>query len=337
MSDKKIIVGFWLRFLSDILDSLILGVFGFILSVIFGHFFYKLGENGLIIGLVITFLYVGIFQSRVGQGQSLAKKMLNIQVVRMDGSFLSLPQSFLRYSIIALLFYNQWIGMLIISLFPGLSNMVFYNFYFLFLLFLIVGTCFLVPFHPLKRGLHDILTDSIVVRKGLHNSLELNGLMVKSKEIKAFIVCTIIFIVLGVFSLFFSTYLGNKAFQELSMPEIIEFKKEIEKNTYLKSVGIMFSGKWNSSETKNKVDLNTKTISISAFLDKNKFDNKKERMTEIQKAVDLLVRKYSKISEYDRIVVFIRTGFHIGIAANYTISDMYLFKNDGKAYVRDSK
>ncbi|MBI1870969.1 MAG: RDD family protein [Chlamydiae bacterium] len=100
MNEKKIVVGFWIRLFSDSLDAIFLGALGFVLSLPLGSMFYKMGENGLWLGLVITFLYTGILQSGIGQGQSLVKRLLKIQVLRLDGSFLNLPQSFLRYSVI---------------------------------------------------------------------------------------------------------------------------------------------------------------------------------------------------------------------------------------------
>ena len=47
VKEKSIVVGFWLRLVSDILDALILGLFGFLLSLPLQSVFYKVGENGL--------------------------------------------------------------------------------------------------------------------------------------------------------------------------------------------------------------------------------------------------------------------------------------------------
>jgi len=79
----KMVAGFWIRAVSDGLDAIILGIFGLCLSLPFKSFFYKMGENGVWIGLIVTFFYAGILQSAIGEGQSLAKRMLKIQVVKM--------------------------------------------------------------------------------------------------------------------------------------------------------------------------------------------------------------------------------------------------------------
>jgi len=107
MKEKNIVVGFWLRLMTDVLDSIFLGLFGLLLFIPFKNLFYRLGEDGVWVGFCITFLYTGILQSAIGRGQSLAKRLFRIQVLRRNGSYLTLPQSFLRYSIIAFIFYNQ--------------------------------------------------------------------------------------------------------------------------------------------------------------------------------------------------------------------------------------
>jgi len=182
INEKKIVVGFWMRLLSDSLDAIFLAAFGFLLSIPFGGLFYQMGEKGLWLGLIISFLYTGILQSSIGQGQSLAKKFLKIQVLRLDGSFLSLPQSFLRYLIISLIYYNQWIGMGLLSLFPALNISIFQTLYSVVILFLLISTVILVAFHPLKRGLHDMLVGSIVVYKKFYCSFEFQASEFKEGE-----------------------------------------------------------------------------------------------------------------------------------------------------------
>ena len=59
------VAGFWIRLASDVLDAILLGLFGLCLSLPFRSALYMLGENGVWIGLCVTFLYAGILQSRV--------------------------------------------------------------------------------------------------------------------------------------------------------------------------------------------------------------------------------------------------------------------------------
>jgi uncharacterized RDD family membrane protein YckC len=324
VAEKKIVVGFWLRFVSDLLDASLLAVFGFLLSIPFGELFYQMGDSGLWIGLVIAFLYAGILQSGIGQGQSIAKKLLNIQVVRLDGSYLSLSQSFLRYLVVAFVFYNQWIGMGIISAFPALNNSVFQFVYGLIIFALLLGISLLVAIHPLKRGLHDLLVGSIVVRKQMYDAENIAALKSPAKENRAFVICALVIVLLvcGQFFLFQKT-----ASLRSDIEELIPQKQAIEENTQLTKVFPNLL--WRVSQEADGSRKKTTGFGILGHLPKAKFEDEKIREAEAQKAVDIVVKFYSKISACDYIHVKIATGYNIGIWS-FTQAQNYLFGLDGK-------
>lgn len=311
--ERRVVVGFWLRLLSDIIDALILGAFGFLLTIPFRSYFFKLGENGLFLGLLITFLYTGLLQSHIGNGQSLAKKLLNIQVLNFDGTYQSLPKSFFRYSIIALIFYNSWILTALSSILPFLNNSILQSLYVYFIVFLFLGVTILVAIHPLKRGVHDLIANSIVVRKGMFDQEKIASLNNITKIKRAFVVwgsCCLILIV-------FSVYMVTK--QSGSMPlisELTTIQKNLSQNTEFKNISINQS--WNSYKNSDGLESKTTSINILPFLEKNKFDNDELKMAEIEKAVKIVVESYSKLNECDYINVQVRTGFNIGISSYYT-------------------
>lgn len=324
---KKIVAGFWLRLCSDILDALFLGLFGFLLSIPFTSLFYKIGETGLWLGLCITFLYTGILQSGLGKGQSLAKKLLKIQVLRRDGSYLSLPQSFLRYSFIALIFYNQWIGIGFISAFPFLNNYIFQSIYFFGISFLFISTIVLVAFHPLKRGTHDMLVNSIVVRKGTYDLEKINELDDSSKVKKAFIICGVLSCVLLIGGYYFSYQRQGDLKPSLVLEELMEQEQKIEENTQLTNVSPNYN--WQNFKQSDGTMKQTTSVNIFAFLEKSKFDNEDLRLSEVKKTVDIVVKSSSKLPEYDYINIQVRTGYNIGIWSWYYRHN-YRFTADGQ-------
>jgi len=87
--------GFWIRFLAILIDSIIVGVVNSALAAIL-----SLNTNGrsglqVLLGLV----YYVYFWSSASPwpGQTIGSKLLNIRVVRTDGSDLAISQALIRY------------------------------------------------------------------------------------------------------------------------------------------------------------------------------------------------------------------------------------------------
>ena len=87
--------GFWIRFVAIFIDGIIVGVVTTIIGAIL-----NLNTNGrsgvqLLLGLVY---YVYFWSnSSPWPGQTLGSKLLNIRVIRTDGSDLSITQALIRY------------------------------------------------------------------------------------------------------------------------------------------------------------------------------------------------------------------------------------------------
>ncbi len=310
------IIGFWLRLLTDILDAIILGVIGFIISIPFRNILYGVGENGAWIGLLITFFYTGILQSYIGKGQSIAKKIFKIEVLSINGKFLSLQKSFLRYTVIALIFYNGWISTSITSMIPFLNNSIFSSVFSVIMIFLYVGGIVLLIFHPLKRGIHDIIAGSIVIKKGCYDSIKLKAMNSIKKAKKAYIVSGIFAIALIILS--FSFYLFPK---NQSLNEVAGLYNIISTQSNLTSVSV-------NHNTFKSSDNTTKSINIIGFMKKIKFDNNDIKEKEKKDVIQLVLENYNNLSQCDKITLTIRTGFNIGIASSYS-REISSYNNDG--------
>ena len=126
--------------------------------------FEQLGERAVFVGLAISMAYTGILQSRFGGGRTLGKKLLGLRVVRLDGTLMSLDRSLVRYALMGLLVYQGAVAYALVGLlrfldFASVQTVVGGVATVLFL-----GCVVVVPFHPLKRGLHDLLAGTIVIR-----------------------------------------------------------------------------------------------------------------------------------------------------------------------------
>ena len=57
--DYRVISGFWRRLVAAILDSLLLGLLGFVLGLLLFHPFARLGGWGRLLGFSVTLVYFG--------------------------------------------------------------------------------------------------------------------------------------------------------------------------------------------------------------------------------------------------------------------------------------
>lgn len=87
--------GFWIRFLAIFIDGVILAVIQLIIASILGSSTSGRGGIGTLLGLI----YYVFFWSSASPwpGQTIGNKLLNIRVIKTDGSDLSLVVALIRY------------------------------------------------------------------------------------------------------------------------------------------------------------------------------------------------------------------------------------------------
>ena len=89
--------GFWVRFFAIIIDSIGIGIVSGILSGLMNASADPLDTSRSSLQTLIGVLYFCYFWSAQGGGQTLGMRVLNIKVVRTDGSSLTILQAFIRY------------------------------------------------------------------------------------------------------------------------------------------------------------------------------------------------------------------------------------------------
>lgn len=313
--EKKIVVGFWLRLLADVLDTIFLAIFGyFIIIRTFRQIAYILGDAAILIGLCVAFLYFGLLQSSIQNGQSLAKYILKIQVLKMDGSYMRLPVSFLRYAVIACIFYGSSIWDAMLSVYPQFetSLVLSWSISALFI-FLTVGTIILVAFHPLKRGLHDLIAGTVVVRLGRYDKDRIQELADPQRAKKAYIAVSIVcvLIISGLWMLtgkiespVSSAYITHEEFTALK-----EIETGLEEETPLRSVvttpmNVIFAFRCGESERDVRIKLLYVKARVSPFEVKSK---------DFGKTISLIFRGSKYLENYNCINLMIDQGINIGI------------------------
>jgi len=89
--------GFWVRFFAILIDSIGIGIVSGILSGLINSSTDPFDTSRSSLQTLIGVLYFCYFWSAQGGGQTLGMRVLNIKVVRTDGSSLTILQAFIRY------------------------------------------------------------------------------------------------------------------------------------------------------------------------------------------------------------------------------------------------
>jgi uncharacterized RDD family membrane protein YckC len=306
------VVGFWLRLLSDFIDALILMAFGHLLSLPLRRTFVALGENGVWLGLLITFLYMGLLQSRLGHGQSLAKKLLGIQVLRADGAFLSYGASFARYLLISIVFYSSLYSLALQHILFFIPHAVVAGVVNVVWVALAIGCFLMVAFHPTKRGLHDLLAGSMVVRKGSFDGDRLARLAHREREQLLLVLTGLGMVaILGM-----GTWMSVRASGNADLGRVIAVRDRVAASSKLEDLSVA-----SQELTVNGGDTRRWLI-VSGFA-RGVENGNEEALTPYFDATFAAIRSAATdLQGYDGIRVTVRTGYSIGIAKDYQMVTM---------------
>ncbi|HEY6879624.1 MAG TPA: RDD family protein [Polyangiales bacterium] len=154
--------GFWRRVAADVIDRAVLAAVAFPPAWFCRYELSKLGPSGAWIGLVLATLYFGLMSSSNGAGQTLGKRWLKLRVLRSDGRYMNVPRSFARYLIMSSFFFNDVWGSLLVLAPESVAKILSVPFLLVVISFA-VSYLVLLPLHPAKRGLHDFITDTVVI------------------------------------------------------------------------------------------------------------------------------------------------------------------------------
>lgn len=151
-------VGAWL------IDGILLVALGLLASLLLGTWCAPLGVFSQLTGLVAAILYTAVLNSRIGGGQTLGKRLFEIQVVGADGRPVSFANSLGR-SVVLWIAAAQLRETRDIALQSGSAAVV------IALSFLAraagLAMAYLLLFNrPTRQGPHDLIAGTFVVEKG---------------------------------------------------------------------------------------------------------------------------------------------------------------------------
>ncbi len=149
--------GFWRRSFAFILDGFLMAIPGWLIGLAFYDQLVRLGQSGRLIGFVIALCYFGVMNSSLGKGQTLGKRLMKIRVVDLQGDYIPLWRSVLRYFVLGLPFFcnhlqvdaqSPLIGIPLALIVFGLGGSIFY---------------FYIFNRRNRRSVHDFAAGTLVV------------------------------------------------------------------------------------------------------------------------------------------------------------------------------
>lgn len=161
-NQPKWICGFWRRIGALIIDSIVLGVTGFLLGLGLSEVFVGLGSWGRLVGFAIALAYFGILNSNLFDGQTIGKRVLNIRVVDASNNTIPVHRSLGRYAILGIPFFLNG------ALFSNEIIMSFWMYVFSLVVFGgLFSIVYLYVFNRVTRqSLHDLAVGTYVVNVG---------------------------------------------------------------------------------------------------------------------------------------------------------------------------
>jgi uncharacterized RDD family membrane protein YckC len=296
-TQQKWIAGFWRRIGALFIDTLILGLLGFLLGLAFENAFVQTGGWGRLIGFVIALVYFGIMNSALCQGQTIGKRILKIRVVGPDGHPISLVRSLFRYIVFAVPFslngaqlpsdilFSLWIYPLSLIVFGGLFSII-----------------YLYLFNRVTRqSLHDLAVGTFVA----------NARVEKQETSKVWRVHLVVVAALFLISATVPAITGRLAKNE-TFKGMLDVQSALSRQPLVTYATVSINTTTFDSED-NGVDTAT-YVAIQAFISSNKIDDVKLA----QKLAGVVVENFPEAMNNDGLIITLTHGYDIGIWSQWS-------------------
>lgn len=293
---KNWIANFWRRIGALFIDALILGFVGFLLGLALEATFIQIGGWGRLIGFGIALAYFGLMNSKLCNGQTIGKRLLNLRVVDLDNHTIPLIKSVLRYIVLAAPFSlngAQFTDEALLSyLMYPLSMIIFGG------LFSIV---YLYIFNRVTRqSLHDLATGTLVV----------NANMEKQEVGKVWkphlVIVAVFFVAAAIVPVFTWKLAQNKPFKDmLSVQSALSNEQEVTYATVT-----------TSTSTFSTVNEGAKTTYVvaQAILSSNKVSD----VELARKLAAIVIQNYPEAVNKDTLRINLTYGYDIGIWSQWS-------------------
>lgn len=291
------IANFWRRVGALFIDTLILGLVGFLLGLVFESTFVEIGGWGRLTGFVIALAYFGLMNSKLFNGQTIGKRLLNIRVVDANNQTIPLVKSVLRYIILAAPFFlngTQFTNEALLSyLMYPLSMIIFGGLF---------CNIYLYIFNRITRqSLHDLAVGTLVVNINIEKQ-EL-GTVWKPH----LVIVAVFFVAAALVPAFIGTMAQNESIKEMLAVQTALSNEQ----------GVTDAAVTNGATTFFSVNKGTKTttyVAALAVLSSNKVSD----VNIARKLAAIVVQNYPEVVDKDTLRITLAYGFDIGIWSQWS-------------------
>jgi uncharacterized RDD family membrane protein YckC len=306
LTDRSVhIAGFWRRLLAFFVDSLILGVVGFCLGLLFHDYFVGLGAWGRAIGFVIASGYFSLMNSGLFGGQTVGKRLMKIKVMDGDGKALSIGNSMLRAGVFCLPYFlngaqlghidlQLWFAIVLSLLVFGVG----------------ISTIYLVVFNrKTRQAPHDLIVGSYVARIPREPVAPTADSMWRGHYA---VIAIIMFV-----SVAAPIYMWQLASTE-PFASLVPLYKLLASEPQIEYATVTVGTNWSITSAKGKQSQSYVSARV-AILDRNAdFDTMANRIAGI------ILNNYPNAARRDVVAVSISYGYDIGIASAWQTKN-YVF------------
>lgn len=282
----------WRRVLAIAADGIIIGIAGNSIALPFFEPFSRLGAWGRLLGFCIALPYFAALNSTFGNGKTLGKRWMHLQVVNKNGMTIPFWKSVVRYAVLAIPFFLNEIEL-------PITRTPWVVFAFISLIIFGVGgaTLYLVFFNRhTRQGLHDLAVGSYVADAHVVGPLRPQPIW---KAHWVILGSSLVLLVFG------TGILGNKLAKWGPFPQLLEDARLLEGLQGVQSAGVQ--------------DL-TRTVSNSSgrqkvlVLNVNWTGRRADEIAFADQVAQLILKHDSKVPQYDLLRVTVTRSYDLGIA-----------------------
>jgi uncharacterized RDD family membrane protein YckC len=293
METKINIAKFWTRVWALLIDSLILGVIGYLLGLTVQDFLVSIGNYGLLFGLVITVVYQTICNSKIGNGQTLGKRAMNLQVVDINGDTINIRKSFLRALILCFPYFTTNLTI------PGPTDISIVNIIkTIILASIVIGVVVIYIFNKQTRqSLHDLLVGTYVATTDRNEEPAILSTMTK----------TPLYIFGGLVTLLIGVAVFTATWKAPELKNVLSIYSKVSDIDGVLKASVIENTKYSNG---------SKTLSYEAKIWVQNLPNDRlENDKVIREVAQTILDNATNINSFDVIAISMTREFNIGIAS----------------------